>query len=287
MHVSDRDRADEPAASATDATTPVAFDVDTAVLRHDADHFTGQVARGYGVVDGAPNGGYVTAIAARALQDRLGAPHPVTVTTHFLRPAVEAAVEIRTEAMKDTGRHRTGAARMLQDGVEVLRITGTFTDLGRADGPSWTDVEPAEVPPPADCIRLGDQEKAPPIFGRTDLRLTPASLGWAVGQRSGRPDVRGWTGVVGRDHVTPLDLLFLCDAIPPPVFNLDLDVAWVPTIELTTQVRGIPAPGPCRVHFFTHFLTDGYLETEGRVWDADNRLVALTRQLALAPRPRG
>ena len=70
-------------------------------------------------------------------------------------------------------------------------------------------------------------------------------------------------------------LLFICAALP---------VAWVPTLEMTTHVRGVPEPGWLRCKFTTRFITGGVLEEDGEVWDASGRLVAQSRQLALMPR---
>jgi hypothetical protein len=71
------------------------------------------------------------------------------------------------------------------------------------------------------------------------------------------------------------------------VFDAGLgDIGWVPTIELTVQVRKRPAPGYLTGWFHTEAVTAGYLEEDGEVWDADGDLVVLSRQLALAARPR-
>jgi acyl-CoA thioesterase len=52
-------------------------------------------------------------------------------------------------------------------------------------------------------------------------------------------------------------------------------------------VRARPAPGWLSTQFATLALTDGYFEEDGELWDATGRLVAISRQLALAGRPRG
>jgi acyl-CoA thioesterase len=55
-------------------------------------------------------------------------------------------------------------------------------------------------------------------------------------------------------------------------------------LELTTHVRARPAPGWLACSFATRFITGGFLEEDGEVWDATGRLVAQSRQLALLPR---
>ena len=79
-------------------------------------------------------------------------------------------------------------------------------------------------------------------------------------------------------------LLVAVDAFPPTVFNANLPVAWTPTIELTAHVRARPEPGWLRCVFTTRFITGGFLEEDGEIWDASGRLVAQSRQLALLPR---
>ena len=82
-----------------------------------------------------------------------------------------------------------------------------------------------------------------------------------------------------------LSLALLCavDAFPPTAFNARLPVAWTPTVELTAHVRANPAPGWLRCRFSTRFVTAGFLEEDGEVWDSTGRLVGQSRQLALVP----
>ena len=60
----------------------------------------------------------------------------------------------------------------------------------------------------------------------------------------------------------------------------------MPTIELTTHIRARPAPGWLRVVLRTRLLVDGYLDEDAEVWDEEDRLVAMSRQLALLQPPR-
>jgi acyl-CoA thioesterase len=53
---------------------------------------------------------------------------------------------------------------------------------------------------------------------------------------------------------------------------------------LTAHVRARPAPGWLRCVFTTRFVTGGFLEEDGELWDDTGRLVAQSRQLALIPR---
>ncbi|MDP4651307.1 MAG: thioesterase family protein, partial [Haliea sp.] len=76
------------------------------------------------------------------------------------------------------------------------------------------------------------------------------------------------------------------DAFPPPVFDVIGLVGWVPTVELTVQLRGLPAPGPLQARLFSKHLTHGVVEEDGEYWDSAGNLVAISRQTAKVRLPR-
>jgi len=275
--------------------TPNRFERDTAVERLGTGRYRGTVDPGWAVIEGAaPNGGYVLALAARAMRDALPHPDPVTVTAHFLAPPEPGPVDIEVELVRGGRRHSTVAAKLLQGGRERTRLLGTFADLGAADGPTRLDRPGLELPPRDDCVdatsRSLERAKdgaypAPPILLRFDHRMPTEMMGWAEGRPLGRGEMGGYLRWADGAPMDTLGLLVVADCYPPPVFNMgDSRLGWVPTIELTVQIRKRPADGYLATRFTTEAITNGYLEEDGEVWDADGDLVALSRQLALVAR---
>jgi len=243
----------------------------------------GEVAPGWDIVGNA-DGGYLAAIAARAAGMAVGRPDPVTVTTHFLAPGRPGPVTISTTILKEGRRFSTVGATMTAGDKRVLTLLGSFGELGGDAGVERVDSGPPQLPPPEECVPLEPTDTFPPPFvGRVELRLHPDAVA-NLGHASGRPRVTGWFRLRDGEPVDTMALLVAVDAFPPTVFFADLPFAWVPTLELTTHVRARPAPGWLACSFTTRFITGGFLEEDGEVWDSTGRLVAQSRQLALMPR---
>jgi len=274
------------------------FTRDTAIEPLGPGRYRGRVDPGWSVVDdAAPNGGYLLAIIARAMRAEASHPDPVSLTGHFLRPPGAGDVTVEVEAVRRGRRHDTLAARLIQEDTECVRVLSTFGDLGAASGPSRVDLRSPPFPPRESCIDTSDQAAAPggngdipdfPIQRRFDHRQPPDLAGWAVGAPAGRGEMGGYvrfSDAGDDDAMDTLGLLVVADCLAPAVFNLgDVTARWVPTIELTVQVRARPAPGYLAARFTTQAITNGYLEEDGQIWDAEGSLVALSRQLALMPR---
>lgn len=77
-----------------------------------------------------PNGGYVMAIALRAICARLPGCAPLTLTAHFLRPAQVAAARIDVEVIKEGRRYATARARLWQGEHEVVSAIATLVTEG-------------------------------------------------------------------------------------------------------------------------------------------------------------
>ena len=236
-------------------------------------------------IGGNANGGYLLSLVVRAMGDASGRPDPVTVTGHFLAPGAPGDAEVATEVVKRGRTFTTVTGALDAGGRRLLQVIGTFGDVSSPVGPERVEAAPPELPPPDECIRVVPTDTFPPPFmGRVDLRLHPDDAGFGTGSPSGEPRVRGWFQLTDDEPVGTIGLVLATDAFPPTAFNARLPVAWTPTIELTAHVRARPSPGWLRCVFTTRFVTGGFLEEDGEIWDGTGRLVAQSRQLALVPR---
>jgi acyl-coenzyme A thioesterase PaaI-like protein len=264
------------------------FDTDTAVTRLAEGAYAAEVTDRWSI-GAVPNGGYTMAIALRGLLEGLGRPDPLTVTAHFLRPAEPGPAELDVEVVKAGRSAVVGSVRLHQGGVERLRLLGSVTDLGATVGGEPHHVEaPPALPPPEQCLR-GDGTMpgggVASVAERFDLRLHPEHVGWARGEPTGRLEVAGWIRPAdGRDPDTAL-LPAVVDAFPPTVFELGA-MGWVPTLELTLHVRARPAPGWLRCSVRSRHVSSGLVEEDAEVWDDEDRLVAMSRQISRVPRAR-
>lgn len=239
-------------------------------------------------IGGRPNGGYLLATMARAARAALASaegpdhPHPVTATAHFLAPPSPGPAEVHTEVLRRGRRMSQVRARLEQRGSPS--VEAVFT-LGRHDPgaePWWTDLEAPPLPPMDECVRAegvgpGGVELA--IMNRVDVRLDPATAGFTAGRPSGTAEVRGWLAFADAREPDPLALLYAADSFPPATLEL-ATLGWVPTLELTVYVRGVPASGPLLVRQRARLVQAELVDELCDVWDSRGRLVAQATQLA-------
>ena len=270
------------------------FAIATSVTRVDtsqgdgAASFHAEVHEGWDIL-GNTNGGYLMAMAARAMSEVAERP-PLTLTAHYLSPGSVGAHRIEVGTVR-AGRRlatMTGSLVNATTGREVIRLLGTFG--GRGESPDYRAGNPPEIPPYDECNvdRDGDDPDAQPVpelQRRLAVRLAPGSTGFRSGDPRGVAEVSGWFDFADGQPIDEFGLLLASDSFPPAVFNSGLPVSWVPTVELTVHIRGLPVAGPLAVIFRTRFVSGGVLEEDGEVWDSAGNLVAQSRQLALTPRP--
>ncbi|MET9295714.1 thioesterase family protein [Streptomyces sp. NPDC003077] len=266
------------------------FDRDTAVVRRAPGRYDTHLSAGWTIVH-AVNGGYLLALIGRALADALPHPDPFTITAHYLTASAPGPAVVRTDTVR-TGRTLSTATASLtqlrEDGTEVerMRVIATYGDLDALPDDVRTTAKPPAIPPYEHCPGPDSAPGGRPpgvgstaLMDRLDLRLDPATCGWAVGAPSGKGEMRGWFGLADGRAPDALSLLLAVDALPPTAFEMGLS-GWVPTVELTAHIRHRPAPGPLRVGITTRNLAGGFLEEDAEVWDSADRLVAQARQLA-------
>lgn len=267
--------------------TDIEWDDHVAVTHRGEGEFAADLSDGW-VVGGGVNGGYLLATIGNALsQVAPGKPHPIAVSAYFLSASVPGPATVSTRVIRDGGSVATLAADLTQGDDTRITVLATYGDLDRLPDDVRTTATPPEMPPLEECL---SNKMAPPevrkiarLMGRFDMRFDPACAGWAVGKPSGNGLIQAWFRLNGEREPDPIELLMVCDAMPPVTFDLGMP-GWAPTLELTVHVRAKPAPGWLRISHQTRNLAGGMFEEDCEVWDSADRLVAQSRQLARQPR---
>jgi Thioesterase-like superfamily len=258
-----------------------AFDLATAVSGG-PERWAAEVDGGW-TVAGRPNGGYLLALLARAGVEAAGQPHPLAVSAHFLAPADPGPAELEVRRLRAGRSLSTARVTLVQEGQARLEALVTAGRIDPEAAPGWQRAGgPAGLAPVEDCIpgrpEMPGGQRAN-LLDHLDLRLDPATAGWAVGRPGGSLDMRGWVRFSDGRAADPLALLQVVDALPPSSFELGL-ASWAPTVELTVYLRGIPAPGWLACMVRGQLWQDGWFDEEAEVWDSAGRLVAQSRQFA-------
>jgi acyl-CoA thioesterase len=250
--------------------------------------WTAELGAGWRIAN-AVNGGLLLALAGNALRHELdgdrGHGDPLSISAYYLSAAEPGAARLSTETLRAGRQMSTGQVSISQDvggtRVERLRALATFGDLPPAGDAPPSRTAP-EIPPPEACVRASEAPagllKHADFLERVDVRLDPATAGWATGRPSRRGQIRGWLRMPDGREPDPLLLLLAVDALPPVGFDLGL-AGWMPTLELTTYVRARPAPGWLQLALTSRYHAGGFLEEDAEAWDSTGRLVAQSRQL--------
>ena len=271
-----------------DAEPTSAFDAATAVRRGPDGGHLADLDPGWEVAGGILNGGYLLAVAARAAVLDSPHPHAVALSASYLRATAAGPVAIAVSA-GPAGRTLAHSLVTLTDAAgPALTVQATTATLGDA-APERQPPMP-DVPDVEQCLSFAEHADlvppgldAPALTGRVDVRLDPATAGWAVGRPSGDPVLRAWVRLADDREPDPAALVAFADVLPPTTF-VSGNFGWAPTVQLQVLIRAVPAPGWCLVEARGGTLGGGWHDEDYRIWDSTGRLVAQSRQLARAPR---
>ncbi|NQY03204.1 MAG: thioesterase family protein [Halieaceae bacterium] len=259
------------------------FEQDTAVIQTSDNQWQAKLHKGWRI-GAVPNGGYVLSIIGRALSEALDHGDPMVINAFYLAPTVLGDAEISIEPLRSSRNTSHATARLTQDGELKVLATAVYTDLDTLSGPSWVGKERPEFPRFEDCEIGADSGLE--FRQNVDLRLLDGVEVFQGGEPSGSGEFRGWIRHKDGANPDPISLLMFADAFPPPAFSVVGLVGWVPTVELTVQVRAKPAPGPVQARLYSRHATNGVVEEDGEYWDSEGRLVAISRQTAKVRIPR-
>lgn len=245
------------------------------------------VAEGWDIF-GISNGGYLMAIATRAMEAESNGRVLISATGTYVNSATPGPIDIEVDRLKEGRSLSTLRATLSRDGRDLVHVIGVFaaTDRTRHEA-TLTLTDPPDLPKPEDCVvtqPATDAPIPPPFTDKVELRVPPEDAASLMEMKAGLPRSRGWFRLRDGEEMNAHAVVLACDAFPPAIFFSGLGVGWTPTVDLAVQVRN-PAPaGYLACQFTTRFVGDGLMEEDGEIWDQSGNLVALSRQLALVPR---
>ena len=259
------------------------FDRDISVTELEQNQFLGKVTDNWSI-NGIPNGGYLMAIGAQAMLLSSGKKSTPVITANYISRCIPGEAQILVEEFSRSKQFNRFQVKLIQDGKEKIRMHGTFADEKIECSVERYETKTPDIAPLDKCIQL----PAIPQFtlmNHLDIRLDPVSAGWMQGKLTDTSEMRGWIKFRDKRPFDIQSVLLAADAFPPPVFASHGMSAWVPTIELSVNVRNIPVTAWLKGAFRTRFITCGLLESDGELWDEKGNLVAISRQIAQFKKP--
>lgn len=233
-----------------------------------------------------PNGGYLAAIALRALAAAVGDPEraPRSLTVHFAAPPAEGSLAIATRLEREGRSLTTCSARLEQDGRLIGLALGAFSRA--RNGPDVCDLTMPEVPSPDTVEALPLPAGAPAIARRWESRRVLGADVMSGGERGTEAVTGTWIRLPEGRVVDAAVAAAITDAAIPAIFSRVDQAFVVPTVDLTIHFRSaLPVPGARPDEFVlavfrTGVVAEGFLEEDGEVWTAAGTLIAQSRQLA-------
>lgn len=254
------------------------FDTDISVSANPQDDFQAAISDNWSI-NGNPNGGYLLAILANAMvcsSDKSATP---ILTVNYMAKTVPGPAEIAVETMNRSRQFTRLQSRIIQSGNETARAFGTFAAAPEECGIKRYEASPPEPAPPDQCIEIPAMPKYT-VYDQLEVRLDPSCAGWMENRLSERSEHKGWLRFNDRRCFDVFAVALAADAFPPAVLASQGMVAWVPTLEFSVSIRNIAETQWLKCRFSTRFINCGLLEEDGEIWDENNELIAVSRQIA-------
>lgn len=279
------------------------FAEETAVTRIDDGRYRAEIAEAWNLRP-LPQGGIVTAIAVRAMEDALAHPEQRLRTLHtaFVAQVAHGPVDITVEGLRRGRSMSHMRATVANPGVAHGHVTTAVFGAQR-DGFDFVDLRPpAGLPLPDDCPSFRDPppEGAVGIFttGFWDSRVEGrAALGHAPWERyePGRAERAMWYRLddppfLDDGTIDPLSLVVLADTMPGAVGEKlgPADRMWfAPSIDLTVHILDDCRSPWVLAHNTARHAGGGYASADMALYDCgpdcrdEPRLVAYATQLFL------
>lgn len=252
-----------------------------AAERQAEDRWTAVIDDSWRVLRG-PNGGFLAALLLETMTRRLADPERRVrvLSLHYPQVPKSGPVEIRT-AITRAGRSMTWlCAELWQADEPCVAARAAFS--GDWPGVEFARGQPPQVPPPeAGQVLI---EGLPPFtrhYHYRSLFATPLA-------GNGHDAVGGYIRLREPHPYDPPLMAALADAWFPATFAFDRRPVMGATLDLSIHFRDHAAlaaldPSDYVLSVFrSRLANEGFFEEDGELWSRDGRLIAQSRQLAIA-----
>ena len=241
-----------------------------------------------------PNGGYLAAIALRAVSAMAQIRQPASFYCHFLSSPAFDAVQLDVSVLKRGRRAESFTVAMTQHGKPVLHAL--VKTAAHAPGYQHQSSAP-NVPPPAALKSLEelipDPRRRPRFASWNNIERRP--IDQSTTQQQGKPVVREWarlrpTSRFSDPFLDAARALILLDTYGFPAAHRR-HRSWdylAPNLDTSAWFHQLsPASGWLLIDHECVVAEHGLMGVSGRVWDTDGRLVATgSAQLCCVPNPQ-
>ncbi|GAA6153129.1 thioesterase family protein [Pseudoteredinibacter isoporae] len=253
------------------------FSQDTQLEERSEGLYRAQVSSNWSIMS-APNGGYLMALLGEAMSRYANLAVPVQVTVNYSAKTQEnAPLDIEVQRFAQSRQFDRLQATARQGDRIVLQAFGTF----------MADYE-QEVNCQERLLNLAPKEVCKTragmpgltVFDQVEMRIDPATAGWTKGNTADVSEIYGWMRIPSLSEWSPTSLMMACDTCPPSIFVSHGALGWVPTIEMSVHIKHMPKSEWLKARFHSKYLGKTLLQEDGELWDEDDNLVAVSRQLA-------
>lgn len=255
----------------------VSFSKDTQLEELSAGHYRAQVSNNWSIMS-APNGGYLMALIGEAMQRFAELAAPVQITVNYSSKTQELApLDIEVTRFAQSRQFDRLQATARQGGKVVMQAFGTFMSEYEVAASSQEKLQ--NLAPREQCTSRAGMPGLT-VFEQVEMRLDPVTSGWMKGDTAEFSEIYGWMRIPSVEEWSATSLMMACDTCPPSIFVSHGALGWVPTIEMSVHIKAIPKGEWLKARFHSKYLGKSLLQEDGELWDEDDNLVAVSRQLA-------
>jgi len=263
------------------------FRADSAVTRLSDSRWRADLSERWSSLVGI-HGGYVAAIAARAIDEAVGDPgRPLrTLSAQFLRSPRPGPVEIGVTIERRGRAMVFASARIHQDHRTMVLIRTTSAGAGSTAGLAYDDhgprPRPAQPPRNAKRFETGGLVRH---FEQVDVVMDPDVAPFSG---AGEAWLAAWMRPLDGEPVDTAWLVAACDVLPPASFSRTTGPTRAATLDYTVHLPVadpsalVPPGGYVFLDCRSPLAVDGMAVENGALWGPDGTVLAVSRQTRLA-----